>query len=196
MREWLSHRRLDRLREAPEAGETLLEGITAVTIIGLVVVVMIGAITLSISLGSIRQAQVRSQTVGRSIYEATSADRIPASTAVSCSAYSSVNTVINNAANSGTNARTLTVTGFSSGNPPATMTPADYTLVYLDPASGSAVQRVSCADGTAYPSPFNAGNGDVAIGLEAKFKVTAVAANSLKTQWPTTFTVDVYQGTS
>ena len=40
MREWLSHRRLDRLREAPEAGETLLEGITAVTIIGLVVVVM------------------------------------------------------------------------------------------------------------------------------------------------------------
>ena len=192
MTEGLARRRLDRLREAPEAGETLLEGITAVTIIGLVVVVMIGAITLSISLGSIRQAQVRSQTVGRSIYEATSAYRIPASTPVSCSAYSSVNTVINNAANAGTNARTLTVTGFTSGNSPSTMTAADYTLIYLDPASGSAVQRVSCAD----PSPFSAANGDVAIGLEAKFKVTAVASNSLKTQWPSTFTVDVYQGTS
>lgn len=67
-----------------DAGETLVEGIVAVGIIGVVLVALVGLVGTAISMGTVRDAQARSEAVVRSAYEAVAAYPVSPGGALTC----------------------------------------------------------------------------------------------------------------
>jgi len=63
-----------------DSGETLVESLVSVVIVGTVLLALIGAVMLSGSLTTLLRAQSNSQVAGRAVFEAVSAYQIPKST--------------------------------------------------------------------------------------------------------------------
>ncbi len=161
-----------RLRHvASERGETLIESLVSIGIVGLVVVALIGAVTLSGSLTTILRAQSASQSAGLSVYEAVSSFTVPKSTPL----YS------NGACNSAvTNQLKAVAQAAATSNSGVTLDSAGITfglaVVSVD-SSGNKIQTV-------YPCTALAGHplasaGEAATALQVSLPVTAVGRTTV-----------------
>ncbi len=188
-----------RLRHvASERGETLIESLVSIGIVGLVVVALIGAVTLSGSLTTILRAQSASQSAGRSVYEAVSSFTVPKSTRL----YS------NGACNGTVTGQLAAVAqAAAANNSDVTLDAAGITfgLVVVSVDSNAVMTQ------TVYPCTALAGHpvasaGEAATAIQVSLPVTAVGhttvdkgnGNVVRTEatFPSVLKANVYQGTA
>ena len=148
-----------------ESGETLIESLTSISIVGFVLLALIAAVTLSMSLTTILKAQSASQTAGRSIFEAVSAYTIPKSTPLVVSGV--CNTTV-------TNNLTTVATAAASGNTNATLNSGAiaYNLVVIgaDSSGNPTTTLYPCSSLGGHPL---ANAGESAAAIEVDLPVTA-----------------------
>ncbi|MEI6374640.1 MAG: type II secretion system protein [Actinomycetes bacterium] len=188
-----------RLRHvASERGETLIESLVSIGIVGIVVVALIGAVTLSGSLTTILRAQSASQSAGRSVYEAVSSFTVPKSTPL----YS------NGACNSTVTGQLAAVAqAAAANNSDVALNSAGITfgLVVVSVDSNAVMTQ------TVYPCTALAGHpvasaGEAATAIQVSLPVTAVGhstvdkgnGNVVRTEatFPSVLKANVYQGTA
>lgn len=183
-------------RPRGDSGETLLESLVSLTIIGAVLLVLIGAVTLSGSLTTILKAQTISNTAGRSVYEAVSGYEVPKGTPL----------VVSGACNTSVTNQLLTVAqDAAAASPNVTLNTSGITfgLVVLSVnSSGAQVQTVyPCGALAGHPI---ASQGEAAVAIEVGLPVTATGTLSVdrgdgtverrEVSFPSTLRALVFQG--
>ena len=179
-----------------DSGETLVESLVSIVIVGTVLLALIGSVMLSGSLTTLLRAQSTSQVAGRAVYEAVSAYQIPTSTPL--------------VAGGACNAAILTPLGSivasayaSSGDTVTQPSAPTYSLVVISADANGALVSATypCASLGSHP---DSSAGEIATAIAVTLPVQSAAnlavqqANGSVTRststFATTLTAYVYQG--
>lgn len=156
-----------------DRGETLVEGIVALGVVGLVLVSLIGLVGTSLALGSTRDAQARSDLAMRALYESVAAYHAAAGGPLTCEDVTVVADIQRIAAS-------VPMPDGVSADAPAIF------LRYLPATSGAPVAQTSGSSCPAAVVP----DGAVPLGLAVTLRVS-VAASGGQTSWSDTMTAYV-----
>lgn len=146
-------------RASRDRGETLVEGLVAIGIIGLVLVALVGLVGTALGLGSLRDAQSRSDLALRGLYESVTAYHAAAGGPLTCDDAIVVADI----------QRIVASTPMPDG---VSAAPPEVYVRYLPATSGSPVAVTS---GSTCPSAVLP-SGSVPLGLSVTLRVTVAAA--------------------
>ncbi len=190
---------------AGDRGETLIESLVSIGIVGLVVIALIGAVTLSGSLTTILRAQSASQSAGRSVYEAVSSFVVPKATPLY---RNDANTGKASICNTTLTAQlTAVASAAAAGSAGVTLDTAGitYGLVVVSVDSNATMTQTvyPCTSLAGHP---NASAGEAATALQVTLPVTAMGHTTTDlgngkvvrrdVSFPSVLKANVYQGTA
>jgi hypothetical protein len=152
-------------------GETLVEGIVAIGIMGVVLVALVGLVGTAISLGTVRDAQARSEAVVRSVYESVIAYRAPIGGALTCADTAVIADIT----------RIVTAAPMPDGVTVSTPSVFERYLPATSTTPVPAISSVPCPSSSAPP-------GAVPLGLAVSVRVTASGSGRGGQSWSDSMT--------